>query len=321
MPSIFVQIASYRDPELVPTIADAMQKATYPNQLSFGVVWQGKAGVDQLPMNYLQQCRVLMIDSDRARGVGWARAKTQMLWEDEPYTLQIDSHMRFVQGWDELLLAMLHQCPSPKPLLTAYPPAYTPPHILHPGEPTRLAASHFNEQGSLSLVSGSSLRKCSAPQLGMFIAAGFLFAPSQFIQEIPYDPQLYFYGEEINLAVRAWTHGWDIYHPDRIACYHEYTRSGKPRHWEDNPHWWQLDQIAHKRLRQLLGIEPGVLNLGQYGLGVSRSLSAYESFSGVNFRQRTLTDAAKAGIPGMNQPEILHLPSSPALLPTLGEGS
>lgn len=294
---IFVQIASYRDSELTATVQDAIKKAANPQRLSFGIVWQGKPGVDLLSLDYLHCCRFLLVDADRSHGVCWARSKTQLLWEGEPYTLQIDSHMRFVPGWDDLLLHMLAHCPSSKPLLTAYPPAYTPPDTLHPGEPARLAASHFTEQGILSLVSGTSLSDYTRPQLGMFMAAGFWFAPAQILSDIPYDPLLYFQGEEISLAVRAWTHGWDIYHPNQIACYHEYTRLGKPRHWDDHHQWWQLDQVAHQRLNFLLGIESGEINLDRYGLGMQRSLSSYEQFSGVDFKRCKLTAGARSGLP------------------------
>ncbi|NJP09925.1 MAG: N-acetylglucosaminyltransferase [Leptolyngbyaceae cyanobacterium RU_5_1] len=298
MPRIFVQIASYRDPELVATVEDALQKAANPENVSFGIVWQGKSGVDGLPLHQLDCCRIVLVDSDRSRGVCWARAKAQSLWDGEPYTLQIDSHMRFVHGWDELLLHMLHQCPSSKPLLTAYPPAYTPPNILQDGEPTTLGASHFTEQGILGLASRLSLRYQCKPQLGLFIAAGFWFAPAQLIEEVPYDPQLYFQGEEIALTVRAWTQGWDIYHPNQIVCYHEYERAGKPKHWEDHPTWWRLDQMAHARLRLLLGMEPGIWSdRDRYGLGTVRSLQSYEHFSSVNFQKQTFGEAARKGVP------------------------
>ena len=297
MSQIFVQIASYRDAELTATVQDAIAKAAQPQNLTFGIVWQGKAGIDPLPIELLHCCRLLLVDADHSRGVCWARSKTQLLWEGEPYTLQIDSHMRFVHGWDELLLHMLAHCSSQKPLLTAYPPAYTPPHTLHAGEPTRLAASHFTEQGILSLASGTSLSDYTKPQLGMFIAAGFWFAPAQLLSDLPYDPLLYFQGEEISLAVRAWTHGWDIYHPNQIACYHEYTRLGKPRHWEEHPHWWQLDQIAHQRLKNLLGMECSEIGCDRYSLGTDRNLNAYEQFSGVDFKSRTLTANAIIGLP------------------------
>ena len=37
---IFVQIASYRDPELLPTIRDCIDKAKYPENLTFGICLQ-----------------------------------------------------------------------------------------------------------------------------------------------------------------------------------------------------------------------------------------------------------------------------------------
>ena len=37
---IFIQIASYRDPQLVPTIKDCIEKAKYPENLIFAITWQ-----------------------------------------------------------------------------------------------------------------------------------------------------------------------------------------------------------------------------------------------------------------------------------------
>ena len=38
--TIFIQIASYRDPQLLPTIKDCLDKAKYPDNLRFGIAWQ-----------------------------------------------------------------------------------------------------------------------------------------------------------------------------------------------------------------------------------------------------------------------------------------
>jgi [Skp1-protein]-hydroxyproline N-acetylglucosaminyltransferase len=35
-----------------------------------------------------------------AKNAYYARFRMQKLYEDEEYYLQIDSHMRFVKGWD-----------------------------------------------------------------------------------------------------------------------------------------------------------------------------------------------------------------------------
>jgi hypothetical protein len=37
---IFVQIAAYRDPELIPTIKDMIDRADNPENLRFGICWQ-----------------------------------------------------------------------------------------------------------------------------------------------------------------------------------------------------------------------------------------------------------------------------------------
>ena len=37
---IFVQIASYRDPQLLPTIKDCIEKSSKPDKLVFSIAWQ-----------------------------------------------------------------------------------------------------------------------------------------------------------------------------------------------------------------------------------------------------------------------------------------
>ena len=37
---IFIQIASYRDPQLLPTLRDCIKNAKNPDNLVFGICWQ-----------------------------------------------------------------------------------------------------------------------------------------------------------------------------------------------------------------------------------------------------------------------------------------
>ena len=37
---IFIQIASYRDPQLIPTLKDCISKAKNPENLVFAIAWQ-----------------------------------------------------------------------------------------------------------------------------------------------------------------------------------------------------------------------------------------------------------------------------------------
>ena len=38
--TIFIQIASYRDPQLLLTLKDCIKNAKYPENLRFGIAWQ-----------------------------------------------------------------------------------------------------------------------------------------------------------------------------------------------------------------------------------------------------------------------------------------
>ena len=40
METIFISIASYRDPELLPTLRDCLANAKNPKRLKFGICWQ-----------------------------------------------------------------------------------------------------------------------------------------------------------------------------------------------------------------------------------------------------------------------------------------
>src|SRR5690242_20308432 len=114
--TIFVSIAAYRDPELVPTIKDCLGKARYPNDLRFGICWQHTD--DETLPSAVQgpRFRILDVPWHASRGACWARAEVMKLWDGEDCFLQLDSHHRFVQDWDARLLRMSEQSGVNKPL-------------------------------------------------------------------------------------------------------------------------------------------------------------------------------------------------------------
>jgi len=93
---IFIQIASYRDPQLVPTIKDMLANAKRPKNLVLSIARQfaEEDGFDNLD-EYRDDKRfkILDIPYQEAKGVCWARNLTQQVYEGEEYTMQIDSHM------------------------------------------------------------------------------------------------------------------------------------------------------------------------------------------------------------------------------------
>ena len=124
-----------------------------------------------------------------------------------------------------------------------------------------------------------------------FYSAHFCFTTGLFCREVQHDPNYYFHGEEISIAVRAYTHGYDLFTPHKMIAWHEYTRRYRKKHWDDNNSWSVLNSNTYIRLRNLLGIDGANddIDLGIYGLGNVRSLSDYERYAGINFKRRGVT--------------------------------
>lgn len=304
-PSIFVGIASYRDTETQWTLADLFRKATHPDRIVVGICWQFVPGEDDDCFKVEtrpDRQRVVKFHASESQGACWARHQVQKLWHGEDYILQIDSHMRFVEGWDEKCLATLADCPSGKALLSTYPPPYLPPDDCSNFLPV-MFASEFNEAGILGLRS-RAVQLADAPPKptpSAFVAGGFQFGPGAMWHDVPYDPYLYFQGEEITLAARLWTHGWDIFTPNRVLVYHDYTNRGRPRHWTDQKDWPKLNLRAAKRARHLLRMEDvedseALAEIEKYGLGAARDLAAYEAFARLGFKARTIDGKSPAQV-------------------------
>ena len=107
---IFIQIASYRDPQLILTIEDMLKNAKRPKNLVLSIARQYHEddGFDNLD-KYRKDKRfkILDIPYTESNGVCWARNLTQQLYDGEEYTMQIDSHMRFIKDWDDVLIKMI----------------------------------------------------------------------------------------------------------------------------------------------------------------------------------------------------------------------
>ena len=69
--------------------------------------------------------RTIDLEHTQAKGPTYARYLCATLYAGEDYFMQIDSHTRFMQGWDRTLVDTVRRCPSAKPVLTHYPHAHT----------------------------------------------------------------------------------------------------------------------------------------------------------------------------------------------------
>ena len=309
--TIFVQIASYRDPELQWTLKDLFEKAKRPENIFVGICHQYDMKGDEdkhlfeIPFSYPEQLRIDEVDYRESQGCCWARNRVQKLWKGEKWTLMIDSHMRFEEDWDEILVSdikdQINKMNTNKIVLTAYAPGFW-------------YNSDKNEQkdsnvGSIYLGFDSGYIRCNGArnnanmsQIASF-AGGFNFSLAcYFINEIIYDSKLFFLGEEPTIAARLFTKNWKILYYNNIVVWHLYNTNKEhvktERQINTNS---KNNEISKSRQQHLFNMkktkDPEVLqNIKEYGLGNKRTLRDYERFSGVDFRKKTTKEHTKQGV-------------------------
>ena len=297
--SIFVSIAAYRDSELVSTVLDCIAKAENPDDLRIVICWQHSAGESIPELQGDPRIEIIDFDAADSRGACWARAEVMKRYAGEDYFCQVDSHTRWTPHWDLKAKKALAATGSPRPLLTCFPPAYQPGEPLNPAaRPARTVLRWFKH--GLPAFAPKGITEPSAlerPERARFLSACFIFADGDFVRRVPYDPELYFFGEEITLGLRAFTWGYDLFHPHEVLAYHYYIREGWPRHWWDHVGntevpWWKLDKRSMAHARYVLQ-QPRVR---QFGCGPVRSAAEYETYCGINFTEMTCTDEARDGV-------------------------
>jgi hypothetical protein len=303
MSKIFVQIASYRDPELVPTIKNLLENCANPEELTIAIGWQHSEedlwdSLDEWKND--SRFKIIDVPYQEAKGVCWMRSQLQSLYNGEEYYFQLDSHHRFKKDWDTILKDQINYLIAKghnKPLLSSYVPSYNPKtdpegrldeiwgltiDRFMPGGVPFLTPYHINDWKSLK-----------EPTPSRFISAHFIFTLGQFVTEVPYDENLYFHGEESSLSARAYTFGYDIFCPHFPIVWHEYTREGKKKHWSDATDWKSRDDASYERFRKLFGMEPGCSSCQRRKLapnyfGTTRSIEQYEQYAGLKFSTRQI---------------------------------
>jgi len=311
--TIFIQIASYRDPQLIPTLDDMISNANNPENLRFGICWQHSPddawdNIDK----YKNDKRFNIIDVNYldSKGVCWARNSVQQLYNNETYTMQLDSHHRFIKGWDTELISMienLKQSGHKKPLLTAYIPSFDPEKDpeMRVQEPWKMNFDRFIPEGAVFFLPASfdAWDPKDKPLPARFYSAHFCFTIGKFAKEVQHDPEYYFHGEEISIAVRAFTHGYDLFHPHKVVCWHEYTRKGRSKQWDDDKEWVKKNDVCHLKNRKLFEMdgEKRDIDFGKYGFGNIRTLFDYEQYSGLCFGKRAITKQVKDHKPPPDQ--------------------
>jgi hypothetical protein len=294
---IFISIASYRDPELLPTIRDCIANAKKPENLRFSIAWQRDEKETLAEFANDKRFKIIDIPYQESKGTCWARSRIQENYDGEKYHLQLDSHHRFIKHWDAECIQMIKDLQAKghkKPLLTGYISSFNPSN--DPAErintPWKMNFDRFIPEGAVFFLPASidDYKDRTSPVPSRFVSAHFIFTLGKWVEEVPYDPFYYFHGEEINLAVRSYTWGYDLFHPHKVIAWHEYTRRGRTKHWDDIKEWGDLNSKSHSRNRKLFEMdgEKKDIDFGKYDFGKKRSVAEYEKYAGICFKKRAV---------------------------------
>lgn len=308
--TIFVSVAAFCEPHLQVTIHQLFAKASRPNRVFVGLVDQSedlnpKWLLDFPARKHINYVGLSPVDS---RGVSWARSIAFSLYNDQTYLLQIDSHTLFDQGWDETLIQQHQQLSNThaKPLISTYPPGFKfdAQGRAVADEPLKSNdVFYIDRDESAQLSAGRAVLKFKVFRRqsefghleGFHIAAGFVFVAGRFVADVPYDPYLYFRGEEQSLSLRAHAKGYQVFHPKHnlIPLYHLYKNKGEEyegQHWRadldakrQSAFVW-LQHRSNERINALF--TPGS-DLGVYGIEDPAHLESFCKLSQIDYLNRT----------------------------------
>lgn len=318
--TIFVSVVAYKDPCLQRTIQEALKNAANPKRIFFGVIEQEHIENRISPQRISPegQIRYLGVEPIESRGVCWARALAMTLYIGEDWFFQIDSHTMFDRGWDSSLIAAAQDCAliNPDFVISSYPSPFKIDGDKWVPQPFKskvlVNLVKANEKFTDNLKLGFVAKPMDFEKTvqGFHVGAGCIFTSGRFVDTFPYDPQIYFSGEEQTISARLFTHGWDIFHIPKLPIYHLYETKGapsRPKHWDKSENegrtlnYTTLNKASNTRVDSLLS---GDKDLGVFGLGRKRSVKQFAALFGVDYLQKTIEDKAYAGPLALLNPEL-----------------
>ena len=247
--TIFVSVISYRNAHCRDTVDNIFARAAHPERIRVGVVDQidssdvscdvpaepCERNPNQALCKYRNQIDVYEIQANLAVGPIFARHISQRMYRGEWYYLQIDADVTFVKRWDVDIVDQFERANNDMAIITTYLLDVTDEHY---NAETGLAAHQSRylvcDAGFSGIGQMRRLRHEKAdqpernshtedsPQLQPFWAGGFSFSRGHFVLTTPYDPHLAMIereDEEISVAIRAFTNGYDNYAPMHNVCF------------------------------------------------------------------------------------------------------
>ena len=280
MDKIYVSIASYKDKELTDTVYSILRKAKNPERVFLSIFSQDEfhpklenifSLFDVKDFNYEK------VHFSEAKGVGYARSKTQeKLSLDFKYYLQIDSHTRFIEDWDEILISEYKESQGfwKTPIIfSSYPIPYTynknGNEVISSIEGANITTIKKVESFEMYKPDYYEKKIANSGELHAHFSAGFVFGLSEHILKVPYDKNIYFIGEEHTMSIRFFCQGISIIAPRRSYVYHHYYgEKTRDKHWEIDPGWGEYERATVERVKKFFLFEElegyGIVNKDRY---------------------------------------------------------
>ena len=300
-PSIFVQLATYHDYELPRTILNAIENSSGETFIHFGVhnCFYESNHIYIPDVTVVKNVKISLIESQAPEniGVGASRSIANKLYSGENYYLQVDSHSRFAKDWDLGLINKLkeyQECGIKKPLITAYPASYHYDDCLmeHIAVDYAVTNISFHERPDFSdtMIPHQTAVELTS-SVTKSVSAGFIFTIGDF-HKIAVNEKIAFWGEEITIAARAFTNGYDLVVPDKQYVFHLYYNHSKSfqhnmrRHvWKDwSKEFVELDAISKAEVKRILTEAV----IGDQELGTDRTLEQFGEYAGLDFKTGTV---------------------------------
>lgn len=292
MKSIFVQLSSYHDYELPNTINSTLDNSSGEYEIHFGVhhIYHE---VDDIEIPIVPHLRLARSKAPDNLGMGLGRLIAHGMYQNETYYVQVDSHTKFMPDWDKKFIEDIEYYQSlgiEKPILTSYPKNYwynddgsvgedlagTSMVISFHEKPELFKNSRYTSQTAMPNPDGNIYTRS--------VSGGAIFTLGPFIKP---NPRILAAGEELVIAARAFTHGYDLVLPREIVIAHLYYNHNKPTNnkrrlvWNDFPDVTkELDAISQAEMKHLFLNAP----IGEDGFGKERTLEEFGEFVGLDFQ-------------------------------------
>ncbi len=291
---IFISIASYRDPDLINTVRNCYEQAYDKDGLFFCVVSQ--ADFEEHPdLSFVpeNQIRYIRIPWQKSLGACWAREIATRRIEKE-YFLQIDSHSRFVKNWDSLVIKKYNQCEKywGEMVFTHHPNGFERTggkdiYNQKIQEKPNFSTAVWSEEARMLQPVWYFTEPSEYGYESFYVCANSFFCKTKIIEDVPYDKDLYFMGEEPSLTIRLYTRNIRVINPPMNYMFHMYNPDAKKvkrrLHWEDNQSWFDMNKKSYERLAKIM---TGDMSLGIYGVGSIKKYQEFKEKIGVDLDQK-----------------------------------